>query len=426
MTTFFTALAPEARIQGSRDPLGFLPVWSRLGRRIVRNVTTVSGDLRGWTTLLVSVGMVQDLVAEGAVEAASRDEVFFRAEQLVAFAREVHGTSEEVRGVSRVRARLGATRGGTDPIHLGTRPEQRILASQRSAGVWGQISRSAQVSGLIDRTRLRLAPRADNVWRSEWRPALRDHWRDVRDILSGRRGLQPAQGARDAALCHGLAALFGKRLGPLESQLVHDHILLANEGVDGPQARLVSVWRQTGVRPTRLAEISALAGAADAYQHTFLAECLRDISRAEALLAPAELIFRWLLRQDGVLAERLGDELDRRWGAAMLNAAEATAILAPPAESAYPGCGIPVALERVATGMVGRDWTDVIAGLLDINARVMAARGGAPWIEARGKLVVRLHDGHSDLPEQPHHLVHNYYLEPLRRLIQAWEDGNEP
>ena len=41
---FLTDLAPDARIKGSRDPLGFLPIWSRVGRKAIHNVTTVSGD----------------------------------------------------------------------------------------------------------------------------------------------------------------------------------------------------------------------------------------------------------------------------------------------------------------------------------------------------------------------------------------------
>jgi len=31
---FLTSLAPEARLGGSRDPLGLLPVWARLGRQV--------------------------------------------------------------------------------------------------------------------------------------------------------------------------------------------------------------------------------------------------------------------------------------------------------------------------------------------------------------------------------------------------------
>jgi hypothetical protein len=39
---FFTAIDPDARIKGSRDPLGFEALWTTLGREIIGNLTTVN------------------------------------------------------------------------------------------------------------------------------------------------------------------------------------------------------------------------------------------------------------------------------------------------------------------------------------------------------------------------------------------------
>jgi hypothetical protein len=46
---FFTAEDERARIRGSVDPLGLLPVWSAFGRDIVGNLTTVSNSVRGFS-----------------------------------------------------------------------------------------------------------------------------------------------------------------------------------------------------------------------------------------------------------------------------------------------------------------------------------------------------------------------------------------
>ncbi|MEI6779274.1 MAG: hypothetical protein WCQ21_00005, partial [Verrucomicrobiota bacterium] len=49
---FFTALDPDARLKGSRDPLGFELLWTALGRTVVGNLTTVTRSVRQFGTLL--------------------------------------------------------------------------------------------------------------------------------------------------------------------------------------------------------------------------------------------------------------------------------------------------------------------------------------------------------------------------------------
>ena len=39
---FLTLEDPRANVQGSRDPLGLQPIWSRFGREVVTNLTTVT------------------------------------------------------------------------------------------------------------------------------------------------------------------------------------------------------------------------------------------------------------------------------------------------------------------------------------------------------------------------------------------------
>ena len=43
---FLTDIDPQAAIKGSRDPLGIQPIWTRLGRHVVGNLTTVSSSVR--------------------------------------------------------------------------------------------------------------------------------------------------------------------------------------------------------------------------------------------------------------------------------------------------------------------------------------------------------------------------------------------
>ena len=50
---FLTELDERAQVKGSRDPLGLVPLWSRFGREVVGNLTTVTNSVRGFTTLLI-------------------------------------------------------------------------------------------------------------------------------------------------------------------------------------------------------------------------------------------------------------------------------------------------------------------------------------------------------------------------------------
>jgi hypothetical protein len=48
---FLTLEDPNAKIKGSRDPLGVQPIWSAFGRHVVTNLTTQSTSVRGFTVL---------------------------------------------------------------------------------------------------------------------------------------------------------------------------------------------------------------------------------------------------------------------------------------------------------------------------------------------------------------------------------------
>jgi hypothetical protein len=181
-TPFLTALAPEARVKGSRDPLGLLPLWARVGRRGIGNVTTVSGDLRGWTQLIVSVGLAREWGYAGDPKSLTRS--FLTAERLVAFARVWEtefaddapegGNAGEVRGVTRARMMLRDHARGEGPMPVGDLRRSSILGNQRSAGVWGQIAASAHSSQLLDRKAVRLKGKGLELWDAVYKPALRE------------------------------------------------------------------------------------------------------------------------------------------------------------------------------------------------------------------------------------------------------------
>jgi hypothetical protein len=48
---FFTDVDPEVALKNSRDPLGFQPLWSHFGRKLIGNLTTITASACGFTTV---------------------------------------------------------------------------------------------------------------------------------------------------------------------------------------------------------------------------------------------------------------------------------------------------------------------------------------------------------------------------------------
>lgn len=434
---FLTALAPEARVKGSRDPLGLLPIWSRLGRRLIGNVTTVSGDLRGWTSLLVSVGLVREFALAEPENPFDRM-AFFRAEQLIGYARvwaEEFGPGlptrcHETRGVSRVRMRLREARDGKDAIPLGLDSAARILGNQAAAGVWGQLSACAEASGLLDRRRKQLVGPGASLWSDLFSTALVEHGRSLAPLLRGERGFAPGGRHQDVAMT--LAELHRPELSPLEVDVYRDAILLGTNSGPPVQSSLVRQWRALGLvrHPVgRLPDVALLASELRRTGAGEPADLLDDVVAAEHLLGPAELLFGWLLGQHGEPLSAVVDDLSRQWPAPVEVAGHATdTLLRPVVLDAYhtaTAFDLIVALrDALETGA----WRDAVRSALELNTWIMRRRGGAPWVTIdEDRIEVRLGDGSDGLPDPGRRdevRVHSYYLDPLYRLIRAWEEGS--
>lgn len=427
--TFFTALAPDEQIQGSRDPLGLLPIWSRLGRQLIGNVTTVSGDLRGWTTLLIMSGLYRERVDAGLIDEAET-EPLFRAEQLVAYSRVLANHAGDVRGLNQIKKHLNTFDGGRLPIPLGLKPERRILTAQQSAGVWGQISSPAGASQLIDRRSRALTPAAAALWSSTFAPKLAPFSTRITEILTDRRGFEPARG--DGALAAVLAGLHQKALASAEIPLYRDHILYGG-GPASTQREFVELWRaETGDTALRegvsLPRTAALAQHARAAGLPEVAAGLEHIVASERLLAPMERLFSFVQGRHRASIDDTVAELRKEWNEPIASAAAATDdVLGPPVHAVYPGAEVGKALTTVRDALTIGAWEAAIYGVIELNAITMRRRGGAEWVRVvDGKLDVRLADESSSLPELDdlhRDLVHSYYLDPIRRLIVAWEDG---
>ena len=155
---FLTLEDPNAKIKGSRDPLGVQPIWAVFGRHVVTNLTTVTTSVRGFTTLLLGRYFAADLVDRGMATREEALDIFLRMEQICAYARYVgHGDDGDIRGIERVK-RFVDEQDGRVAIQADRRG--MILSDQKTYGLWGLYSVSARRSGLIPEGSLDVSPDA--------------------------------------------------------------------------------------------------------------------------------------------------------------------------------------------------------------------------------------------------------------------------
>jgi len=67
-TPFLTQLDPREQIKGSRDPLGVQSIWTRLGRHVIANLTTVSTSVVDFTVLLLGHYFVERVAETGGTD----------------------------------------------------------------------------------------------------------------------------------------------------------------------------------------------------------------------------------------------------------------------------------------------------------------------------------------------------------------------
>ncbi len=132
---FLTLEDPNAKIKGSRDPLGAQPIWIAFARHVVTNVTAAASSVRGFTILLLARHLGARLIEDGVVPQEEMLDVFLRMEQLGAYARHVGNDVEgDIRGIERVKSFLDEHR---KRVFIQVDRRGLILSDQKVYGLWG-------------------------------------------------------------------------------------------------------------------------------------------------------------------------------------------------------------------------------------------------------------------------------------------------
>lgn len=429
-TPFLTQLDSRAAIKGSRDPLGVQSIWSRFGRQVVGNLTTVSSSVRDFTVTLLGYYFAERVADEGGHEGDLA--TFLKWEQLAAYARAHVNKERGFRGTERVWKRLA----DGDRVHLGVDAGAQILGSQKTYGLWGLYTMPGKASGLLAGDPTRLTPAARELVEGQYLPLLADG-RAIVDRLKGSRcELDLRAHSKDAPVLKAVATLVGK-LRPAEVGLYREHLLHGgssdrdpSRGTCGKQRIFAQLLTETLVESDwRLTPESIATLAKRARGHgevgTELAERLDRMRTCELLLGPATAFFDHALGCDGLTPKEIGERVEQHWGDAPRGTIDVSATEAIQAELGAHDADMGTRWVALGRALHKGKYEDALALVLAQNAAVMKARSAAaPWASVKeGTLHVAFRDDElSKLPlgaDLPGYWRHAYFVDSLRRVAAS-------
>ena len=419
---FLTLEDPNAKIKGSRDPLGVQPIWSAFGRHVVTNLTTQSTSIRGFTVLLLGRYFAADLLDRGMANREDALDIFLRMEQVGAYVRHVaHGVKGEIRGIERVQ-RFTDERHGNVVIAADRR--RMILSDQKVYGLWGLYSVPARTSGLIPQDALDVMPAAREFIESHYISRLNGSAGKLRKLLT--QGGRLRTNDRDPVFA-ALTPILDPRFTSDELEFYGTY-LRDGHYVPGADAGRQERFRRLLESDTELGELTGRAeilylAKRARQQDGGLSVSLDRIAHLEAFLAPTAALFQHLLTCHRQQVTNVAEEIRRMWGSNVPNLDRAAfeELLSEIQLTSTDAVGS--LMDQVHAALHAGDFETAIDGLLSWNEVVMQIRGGAPWarIGDGRRLDVRYRGTEQLLPakdELPDLWMNSYFIDALKDVTQ--------
>lgn len=402
-TPFLTDVDSRAAVKGSRDPLGIQQIWTRLGRHVVGNLTTVSNSVRDFTTLILGYHFAAQLSDE--LGPGTELATFLKWEQLAAYARAKQNKDFSFRGVERVRKNLGES----FRVCLSEDRRHQILGNQKIYGLWGLYTMPSRASGIVEGEPSRLTPPAAELVEQVYLPRLQE---DAGDANRIREVLRPKLSRVDIAnggsrLVRPVAAVLQRRLLPREREFYRFHLLHGGplDETAGRQQQLAELLRDSLKQkdfdwsPATVGQLAKKAKAKGEAWHP-LSVRLNRIQACESVLAPASALFTHLLGLDGKSVRSVTQRLQSEWGDG-LRTIDVTEFQELRSEISGSDSATSDRWVEIAHALSAGKYAALLSLLIEQNKVVMASRGGTPWVEERtGKLHIRFLDEQGDLPSK--------------------------
>jgi hypothetical protein len=427
---FLTDVDTRAAVKGSRDPLGIQQIWSRLGRHVVGNLTTVTTSVRDFTTHIVGFWFAEQLAED--LGPGSELPVFLRWEQLAAYSRLHHNGDDRFRGIERVRRNLGESTRVTISSDL----SHQILSNQKTYGLWGLYTMPGRASGLVDLGSPRLTPAAREFVESVCLPRLneKDGATQSRILSILRNRTTPVDVDSSNGPSPGVAHLLERQLLATEQRFYRDHLLYGGptDPTHGRQRQLAELLARRveaakepdGTQPDFTWTQPLVADLIKEAEHQGeswirLAFYLSRIRTAEAVVGPVSRLFSHLMGLEGKTVGFIAERLREQWGPSV-RTVDPGAFLELRPDLDQSGAGFATTWIDLARHLAEGHYEDLVLRILHQNAAVMSARGGTSWIEIRdGRLRVRYREEQGRLAcrdELATVWVFPYFLDSVRQM----------
>jgi hypothetical protein len=423
---FLTDLDTRAAVKGSRDPLGIQQIWTRLGRHVVGNLTTVSNSVRDFTTLLLGYYFAARLADD--LGPGTELATFLKWEQLAAYARATANKDFAFRGTERVKKNLSEG----SRVTLSDDRAQQILGNQKIYGLWGLYTMPARASGLVDGDPPRLTPPALELVERLYLPVLEEgagkNARRIRDALRRKSSRIDVHGD-DKSVISAVGRVLGHRLLAREREFYRFHLLHGGptDATEGRQQQLAELLEGTlgdddfGWSTARVGSLAKTARLRGDDWHP-LAHRLERIRISETVLGPVSVLFTHLLGLDGKSVDVVRKRVRDAWGAG-LRTVDPTAFGELRGEIAADDAATGDRWVAIADAVATGEYATLVDLLLAQNRAVMTVRGGTSWIEKRhDRLHVRFRDEQGRLPlrdDIPKLWRFPYFLDSLRNVASA-------
>lgn len=147
---YFTEYDEKIVGESRRDPLGLQPIWSFFGSRVIKNITIVSNDLRGFREVLLCLAICGEYQQ---LHGGLLKEYILLFEQLFIYSMIEVGDTEGIIGGENGARRYSA-RSGMNPYISGNPNDEigTILASEISLGYYGRYKNPLMNMGIIDQS----------------------------------------------------------------------------------------------------------------------------------------------------------------------------------------------------------------------------------------------------------------------------------
>lgn len=423
---YLTLEDPRARVKGSRDPLGVQPLWTRFGRHLVGNLTTVTNSVRNFSVLLIGRRLAGLAVEERRASEDDALSIFLRWEQVAGYVRHlVHGVEGDVRGIERVKRRILEAQG---TVEIGVGPDETILSDQRTYGLWGLFTVAARISGLLPDGVLDVADSTREFLETEYLPRLGRMLDPLLELVVDGGSLSTDPKDR-------LVQAVGRVLEPDLTAAERDFYRLwlrdcsgtaPREGVGtqpspGSQRRLADLMAAELPLDAWLDRTSVTAIAKAAGQEG-LGDRLRRALTLEAAIAPLESAFEFLLARRNAPVTSVASRLSDAWGADVPCPSEPELAALQPEIADVVGDELCSAVLRSVACLQRAEYQALVHELVAWNELVMRGRGGGPWVAVQAdRLDVRYGGPEMVLPsrEEVGHLWRNtYFLDSLREVTR--------